>query len=88
MKYVFSNMEARAEHQKTKNYNVLYGITTTMGMLLVVLILVWIFEFRGGFGWSKNPKLEFNWHPYLMVLGMLFFYSQCEISSKLCCIRR
>lgn len=71
-------MEARSEHQRQKNYNVLYGITTALGAGLVVLILVWVFSYRKGFAWSSDPKVEFNWHPFLMVLGMLFLYSQCK----------
>lgn len=71
-------MEARAEHQKTKHYQTLYSFTTSIGIGLIILMLFWIFNYRGGLSGSSNPKLEFNWHPLLMVLSLLFLYSQCK----------
>ncbi|CAG9861319.1 unnamed protein product [Phyllotreta striolata] len=70
------NMEARAEHQRTKQYQTIYTFATSIGVGLVILILFWILYFRNGFAWQSNPSLEFNWHPFLMTLGMLFLYSQ------------
>lgn len=72
------NMEARAEHQKVKNYNVLYVVDTVLGAGAVLLIFIWILHFRSGFGWQSKPHLEFNWHPLLMVLSLVFIFAQCE----------
>lgn len=71
-------MEARAEHQKVKNYNVLYIVDTVLGAGAVLLIFIWILHFRSGFAWQSKPHLEFNWHPFLMVLGLIFIFAQCE----------
>lgn len=71
-------MEARAEHQKIKNYNVLYGIDTVLGGGVVLLVFIWILHFRNGFAWQSTPSLEFNWHPFLMVLSLVFLFAQCE----------
>ncbi|KAJ8970508.1 hypothetical protein NQ317_007873 [Molorchus minor] len=73
---LLGNMEARAEHQKTKHYQSLYTFTTAMGVGLLILVLFWILHFRNGFAWHSDVGLQFNWHPYLMVLGMVFLYSQ------------
>lgn len=72
---LISNMEARAEHQTAKRFKLLYGLTSGIGGVLVILVFTWIIQFRNGFGWT-NPALEFNWHPMLMILGLIFIYSQ------------
>lgn len=69
-------MEARSEHQITKMYNTLYSFTTSLGTGLLLLVLFWILHYRGGFTWQSNPTIQFNWHPFLMLLGMIFLYSQ------------
>ncbi|ERL90266.1 hypothetical protein D910_07618 [Dendroctonus ponderosae] len=69
-------MEARAEHQKTKMYNTIYSFTTSMGIGLILLVLFWLLHYRGGFAWHSDLKREFNWHPLLMILSMVFLYSQ------------
>ncbi|XP_066249432.1 transmembrane ascorbate-dependent reductase CYB561 [Euwallacea similis] len=69
-------MESQAEHQKLKTYNTLYTFTTSLGAGTFLLVLFWILRYRGGFAWHSNPKTEFNWHPFFMILGMVFLYSQ------------
>ena len=32
-----------------------------------------------GFAWQSNPSLQFNWHPFLMNLGMLYLYGNGKI---------
>lgn len=49
----------------------LYSITQVVGLLSIILILYWIFAFNRGFSLSK-PTSEFNWHPFLMSLGMIY----------------
>ncbi|XP_019879676.1 transmembrane ascorbate-dependent reductase CYB561 isoform X2 [Aethina tumida] len=75
-------MEARAEHQKTKHYRSLYAFTTSTGAGTLVMVLFWILHYRGGFAWQSNPGLEFNWHPFLMFLGMIFMYSQSMLTYR------
>lgn len=72
-------MEARTDHEETKRFNLIYGITTAIGSLLVVLVITWASHYRGGFSWSSEPKLQFNWHPVLMVISLIFLYSQCKL---------
>ncbi|CAG9814117.1 unnamed protein product [Phaedon cochleariae] len=76
----FRIMEARTEHQIVRHYQAFYSFTVSMGIGLVALVLFWILYYRGGFAWQSNPNQEFYWHPFLMILGLVFIYSQ----SMLC----
>ena len=44
------------------------------GFMAVVLMGIWTGHHMGGFAWQSNPKQEFNWHPLLMTLGMIYLY--------------
>ena len=50
--------------------------------MAVVLMGIWMGHFRKGFAWSENPDLQFNWHPLLMTLGMIYLYGNgnCQYS--------
>ncbi|XP_022905822.1 transmembrane ascorbate-dependent reductase CYB561 isoform X2 [Onthophagus taurus] len=74
---LFGNqMEARNEHQTTKRFNTLFYTTTILGVTIFVVMLIWVFAFRGGLSGRSHPDLEFNWHPLLMFFGMILLYSQ------------
>jgi len=51
-----------------------YGIAQISGFMAVVLAGIWTGHHLGGFSWQSNPNLEFNWHPLLMILGMIYLY--------------
>ena len=36
------------------------------------LVLFWVCYYRGGFAWRDQPKLEFNYHPVLMISGFIY----------------
>ena len=36
------------------------------------LVLFWVVYYRQGFGWRDEPKLEFNYHPVLMIGGFIY----------------
>lgn len=46
-----------------------------IGAVVIILVAIWCGKYRGGFTWSSNPALEFNWHPLLMVIGFVFLYA-------------
>lgn len=43
---------------------------------MLTLCVIWWVKYHGGVAWTENPNLEFNWHPILMTLGLVFIYGQ------------
>jgi len=60
----------------------LLSLTEGCGALLVILVIVWICSYRSGFSWRSNPQLEFNWHPLLMIIGLVFLYANGMYKSN------
>lgn len=69
-------MEARNEHLKIRHYKTIYSLTTSIGVGLFIFLLAWILKYRGGFAWHSQPSIQFNWHPFFMILSLIFLYSQ------------
>lgn len=53
----------------------LVGLQQICGALLILLVIIWTSYYRDGFSWTSNPQLEFNWHPLLMTIGLVFLYA-------------
>lgn len=71
------DMEQIGESNRSlEGFKPLSLITDLLSLLLVVLVSIWIGVFRGGVSWRSNPKLEFNWHPLLMIIGFVVLYSK------------
>ena len=49
--------------------------------MAVVLVGIWTGHHLGGFAWQSDPKHEFNWHPLLMTLGMIYLYGNGEYDN-------
>ncbi|XP_021712866.1 cytochrome b561 isoform X2 [Aedes aegypti] len=56
------------------NFRVVYLITQMVGAAIVILMGSWIGVHLGGLSWTSNPATQFNWHPLLMSIGMIFLY--------------
>jgi heme/copper-type cytochrome/quinol oxidase subunit 2 len=53
-------------------------ITSILLIASLVLVLFWIFMYRGSYAWQENPRIEFNWHPTLMIGGFIFCSGFCN----------
>ncbi|XP_055316726.1 transmembrane ascorbate-dependent reductase CYB561 [Sitodiplosis mosellana] len=56
------------------DFRVLYLVLQLIGCTLLILMLCWVFVYLGGLSWSSQPRIQFNWHPLLMTLGMVYLY--------------
>lgn len=56
------------------NFRLLYIISQLVGVVAIVLMICWIGIHLGGFAWTSQPGVQFNWHPLLMTIGMIFLY--------------
>lgn len=61
-------------NRKYADFRLLYLILQMIGCTLIILMMVWVFAFLGGLSWSATPKVQFNWHPLLMTIGMVYLY--------------
>ena len=54
--------------------------------MAVVLMGTWTGHFLGGFSWQSDPQHQFNWHPLLMTIALIFLYGNgegaCSFLSK------
>lgn len=49
----------------------------SLGMMCILFTTYWMWSWHGGFAWN-GTQLTFNYHPVLMVAGMVVFYSAGE----------
>lgn len=47
------------------------------------LVLFWVIYYLGGFGWHDQPKLEFNYHPVLMIGGFVYLSGNGKLPNTL-----
>lgn len=69
-----SNKDKMDTDPAMANFKVLYVLTQLCGLTMIVLMGSWIGVHMGGLGGTSNPSLEFNWHPLLMTIGLIFLY--------------
>uniref|UniRef100_A0A2M4ADQ3 Putative cytochrome n=1 Tax=Anopheles triannulatus TaxID=58253 RepID=A0A2M4ADQ3_9DIPT len=56
------------------NFRVLYLVTQLVGITIIILVSCWIGIHLNGLAWTSQPSVQFNWHPLLMSVGMIFLY--------------
>jgi len=49
-------------------------VSQVVGVSMVILMSIWTGHFMGGFTGQSNPKLEFNWHPLLLTISLIYLY--------------
>ncbi|XP_043210944.1 transmembrane ascorbate-dependent reductase CYB561-like isoform X1 [Amphibalanus amphitrite] len=62
-----------------RGFTLTFSLAEICGALAVILTVAWVGHFRGGFAWQANPAVEFNWHPVLMVTGLIFLYANSAL---------
>lgn len=75
---IFLDMEQIRElpqSRSMKDFYPLLSLTEACGIFLIILMTIWTGYYRNGFSWKSNPQLEFNWHPLLMTIGLVFLYA-------------
>ncbi|XP_034546909.1 cytochrome b ascorbate-dependent protein 3-like isoform X2 [Notolabrus celidotus] len=55
------------------SFYICYMLCLCLGLACVVCVCVWNAHWRHGFAWNGST-LEFNWHPVLMVTGLIVLY--------------
>jgi cytochrome b-561 len=54
-------------------------LTQIVGLIMVILVGVWMGNYRGGFAWNSNPSIQFNYHPLFMTIGLIFLYGDGKL---------
>lgn len=59
-----------------------YLLCFVLGVACVVCVCVWSSAWRGGFAWD-GTTLQFNWHPVLMVTGLVVLYGNGAVLYRI-----
>lgn len=70
-------MDDQDQQRHMVNFRIIYIVMHLVGITMIVLMCAWVSIFLGGVGVSQ-PQLEFNWHPVLMTVGMLYLYGNSK----------
>ncbi|KAK0142823.1 Cytochrome b reductase 1 [Merluccius polli] len=54
----------------------------SLGSIAVAFVLIWVLHYRGGLAWDGGSA-EFNWHPLLLVGGLVFLQGLAIIVYRL-----
>lgn len=57
-----------------QGFNLIFFATEVVGLVGVIMMAVWTASYRGGFSWSSDPGHQFNWHPLLNSIGMIYLF--------------
>lgn len=58
-------------------------LAQVVGLSLVGLMSVWTGHYLGGFAGPSQPNLEFNWHPLLMTVSLVYLYGTAILTYRL-----
>ncbi|NXW49359.1 CYAC3 protein, partial [Nyctiprogne leucopyga] len=58
------------------------ALLSVLGFVCVAFVSAWCQHWRGGFAWDGSTK-TFNWHPVLMVTGMVVLYGAAALVYRL-----
>ncbi|XP_072753419.1 transmembrane ascorbate-dependent reductase CYB561 isoform X1 [Anoplolepis gracilipes] len=72
-------IEESSQAHSLEGFIPLLSLHEACGGLLILLVIIWTSYYRDGFSWKSNPQLEFNWHPLLMTVGLVFLYANAML---------
>ncbi|KAG8230749.1 hypothetical protein J437_LFUL010248 [Ladona fulva] len=84
----YPDMDQEFPQQNLEGFNLTVWLTEAVGIVVLILMGIWTTLYRGGFAWRSNPALEFNWHPLLMTIGMIFIYGNGILIYRVFRVRR
>ncbi|XP_034398299.1 cytochrome b ascorbate-dependent protein 3 isoform X2 [Cyclopterus lumpus] len=64
------------------SFYVCYLLCLGLSLACVVCVCVWNSRWRGGFAWDGSG-LQFNWHPVLMVTGLIVLYGNGAVLYRI-----
>lgn len=59
------------------SFYICYLLCLGLGLACLACVLLWNNRWRGGFAWDGSSA-QFNWHPVLMVTGLVVLYGYGE----------
>ncbi|KAG7238641.1 hypothetical protein INR49_030715 [Caranx melampygus] len=59
-------------------FYVTYALCVCLSLLCVLMMSCWLSQWRGGFSWD-DPALQANWHPVLMLAGLVVLYGNAAV---------
>ncbi|XP_070820730.1 lysosomal membrane ascorbate-dependent ferrireductase CYB561A3 isoform X2 [Chaetodon trifascialis] len=82
--------EVRADNSPTDlsrmgsivSFYIYYLLCLGLGLACVVCVCLWNSQWRGGFAWDGSV-LQFNWHPVLMVTGLVVLYGNGAVLYRI-----
>ncbi|XP_071338038.1 lysosomal membrane ascorbate-dependent ferrireductase CYB561A3 isoform X1 [Trachinotus anak] len=63
-------------------FYICYLLCLALGLACVVCVCVWNTQWRGGFAWDGKAR-QFNWHPVLMVTGLVVVYGIAAVLYRI-----
>ncbi|XP_073323407.1 lysosomal membrane ascorbate-dependent ferrireductase CYB561A3-like isoform X2 [Pagrus major] len=63
-------------------FYICYALCLCLGLACVVCVCVWNSQWRGGFAWNGTAQ-QFNWHPVLMVTGLVVLYGNGAVVYRI-----
>ncbi|XP_068422662.1 lysosomal membrane ascorbate-dependent ferrireductase CYB561A3 [Clinocottus analis] len=64
------------------SFYVCYLLCLGLSLACVVCVCLWNSHWRGGFAWDGSA-LQFNWHPVLMVTGLIVLYGNGAVLYRI-----
>ncbi|XP_076020604.1 lysosomal membrane ascorbate-dependent ferrireductase CYB561A3 isoform X2 [Genypterus blacodes] len=68
-----TTMSHKFSRMTSLSFYVCYLVSVCLGLACVTCVCLWSTLWRGGFAWDLSSH-QFNWHPVLMVTGLIVLY--------------